>query len=346
MDAPHPTPHHGPEAEAREAARPVLVVGVARSGTTFLGELFRQNPAIAYLHEPFWGDTAIRRWQCHWRTEDAEWPEGAALLRDVFAGRVAAVGREQHTAQDPTRFASRAAELSAQLAGRDARRVHAFVVKEIRLNMQLRWAHAVLGPALRTVHIVRDPRGVVASFLLPPSRRVPVRDLVTRPLAAVRRCVQPGPTMYRDWQWDEAPAVRRFAPEHAAYAARLDDGAPHQKVAARWAVITAHALDDALALPPGRCLRVRYEDLCLDPSATARTIYDFLGLPLPTPVTDWIARNTRTGDRRDRYGTARNSREMPEVWKRQLTAREIAEVDEICAPLMRLLGYAPGAAAP
>lgn len=37
----------------------VLIVGQARSGTTFLGELFNQHPHFAYIFEPLWAVTVV-----------------------------------------------------------------------------------------------------------------------------------------------------------------------------------------------------------------------------------------------------------------------------------------------
>ncbi len=321
----------------------VLAVGVARSGTSFLGELFRRNPGTPYLFEPFWGDTFFVRKQWTWLTEADDEPEAETILREVFEGRFEALERQQAAPKNRRRgFASRGEELRASLGSRWPGRADDFALKEIRLNLHLRWAARVLGPALRIVHLVRDPRGVVASFLFAEQKRRPsVRTLLTSPVQTVRRAFTSAQTLLDEWSdWLRIPD-RRLAPPFASLGALFDTGEPHQRVAARWAAATVHALEDSERLGPGQYFRVRYEDLCLDPVGQARRVYRFLDRPLPGAVEDWLLENTRGGDRQNRYGTSRNSLEMPHVWKTQLTRQQISDVEAVAASVMARLGYEP-----
>lgn len=318
----------------------ILAVGVARSGTSFLGELFRQNPDMPYLYEPFWGSTFVAEWQCFWLTEADSRPEGDRLVQEVFAGCFDELQRQQPAPQRGGRgWTSRRDELAAGLAYENGILASKHLaVKEIRLNMHLGWVSRLVGPDLRIIHLTRDPRGVVASFLKP----------AEKPSLARRFLPRKGPrggagTLYDEWgDWSGLPAHRRFAPEHEAYGRLLGRGAAHERVAARWAVCTAHAMTDTERLAPGRYLRVRYEDLCRDPFGEASRIYDFLAETLPRPVGAWLAENTRAGNRNDRYSTSRNSLEMVDVWKTQLTRPQIRDVDTLCGPLMAALGYEAG----
>jgi hypothetical protein len=86
------------------------------------------------------------------------------------------------------------------------------------------------------------------------------------------------------------------------------------------------AVTDSAQIPTAGYLRVRYEDLCLDPVGTAERIYAWLGVPLPQQVTEWLTVNTSGGRRGDRFGTARDSAAMLDVWRRQLDRRQVRDV--------------------
>jgi hypothetical protein len=327
----------------------VLVVGVARSGTSFLGEIFRQNPDMAYLYEPFWGNTVIKERQCIWLTEGDHEPQSERLLRDVFNGQFDELERQQPRPQNP-QFSSRREEATRYLRGGEIERGTDVVMKEIRLNMQMRWVLKVVGPDLRIVHLVRDPRGVAASFLLPMENTIKdeiseaqngsrAHRFLSRPLAFLNSGQAVEQTMYAGWEWNKAPEMQRFAPEFQSYGRWLDTGAPHQRIAARWALLTGHAIADSEKVPAAQYHRVRYEDLCRDPAGVSSRIYEFLGKPMPQTVTEWLLQNTRNGNREDRYATSRNSREMIDVWKSQLTRRQARAIESLCRPLMEVLGY-------
>ena len=183
-----------------------LVIGMARSGTSFLGEIFHQNPDLVYLYEPFWGDTSIKACQFFWRTEEDSWPEGETLLRDAFDGRFEEACRRQSSPWQSKRFTSRWEELNSQLGGRTITNGTSVVIKEIRLNLQLRWVQKVMGPDLQFVHLVRDPRGVVGSFLFQRPREIPsLQVMMFQPLTALKalkRWIGPRETMFRHWGWE------------------------------------------------------------------------------------------------------------------------------------------------
>jgi hypothetical protein len=318
----------------------ILLAGVARSGTSFLGEIFHNNPEVAYLYEPFWGNTTIKHRQCIWLTEKDDEPDSARMLSEVFAGTFDELERQQPAAQFCQRFATRREEVTRYLNGRSITNETDVVIKEIRLNMQLRWVVKVMGPDLRIVHLIRDPRGVAASFLLPTKEKAN-RSAVERvlKLSSMFSRTAAEDTMYSEWEWNRAPEMQRFAPEFESYRRLLDRGQPHERIAARWFLLTAHAVSAAEKIPEAQYHRVRYEDLCRDPLGVGGRIYDFLGKRIPQPVIDWLAENTRSGSRQERYGTSRNSLEMVDVWRSQLNRRQIRDIESLCGSLMETLGY-------
>jgi hypothetical protein len=75
---------------------------------------------------------------------------------------------------------------------------------------------------------------------------------------------------------------------------------------------------------------VKYEDLCLDPLGVFRELYHFAGLAWSDEVAAGIRLQSeqREHDRRDHYGTLRNSRQMRDVWKNDVGRELLAEVRE------------------
>ena len=93
---------------------------------------------------------------------------------------------------------------------------------------------------------------------------------------------------------------------------------------------------------PGRIMRITYEDLAAKPLELAETLYDFIGLPLPVPVSDWLNENTKTDDvpsMRNLYSTTRNSMAAATRWRSVLPENVIAQMSRVCERTLSQLGY-------
>jgi hypothetical protein len=85
----------------------------------------------------------------------------------------------------------------------------------------------------------------------------------------------------------------------------------------------AKALAEAwriLATYPDSCV-IGYEELCLEPEATFRRLYDFAGLAWSDSISDFIRRNTTEDAAKP---VTRRSQEMPWRWKNRVQRDELA----------------------
>ncbi|XP_026221799.1 carbohydrate sulfotransferase 1 [Anabas testudineus] len=94
----------------------------------------------------------------------------------------------------------------------------------------------------------------------------------------------------------------------------------------------------------GRYLLVRYEDLALNPTEKATEIYKFVGLEMEDRVQMWIAKNTNTNlsspsEWNYRYSTTRDSRATAESWRLRLGFDIVRAVQNLCNNTLALLGY-------
>ncbi|XP_039262196.2 carbohydrate sulfotransferase 3-like [Styela clava] len=127
-----------------------------------------------------------------------------------------------------------------------------------------------------------------------------------------------------------------------------------------------------IQLPHARYMRVRYEDIAIDPVEGAKLIYNNIGLELPQDVKEWVDETSMNpllkikelqhtvrnlaipeSDRirakiklekllkesNDPYGTVRNSSQIISKWRKQLPMDMIHHVQDKCKDVMDRLGY-------
>ncbi|KAI1905439.1 hypothetical protein AGOR_G00016190 [Albula goreensis] len=165
---------------------------------------------------------------------------------------------------------------------------------------------------LRIVHLVRDPRGILAS------RMAAFAD------------------QFRAWKvWNATGRQPRYV-----------DLAQITRTCRDLAESASLGLRRQPAWLRGRYLLVRYEDLARQPEAKAKEIYRFVGLEMDERVLGWISRNTNhsapsasEGDYK--YSTTRDSRAMAESWRLRLAYDIVRAVQDLCNDTMSLLGYRP-----
>lgn len=160
---------------------------------------------------------------------------------------------------------------------------------------------------LRIVHLVRDPRAVLAS----------------------RMSVFSG---FRAWRiWNATGRQPRYVD-----LAQIGHTCRDMEASAEM----------GLLLRPswlhGRYLLLRYEDLAWHPEDKARDMYRFLGLDMHPRVLSWIAQNTNVSAPAEwhyKYSTARDSKATAESWRLRLNFSIVQAVQSLCNSTLALLGY-------
>ena len=160
-------------------------------------------------------------------------------------------------------------------------------MKEIRLDFRLVAPLLKYHPDLRIIHLVRDPRGVMASS---------------------------------NWPNTVKATCSRLISDIKAYQLTL------QKY-------------------PGCCIQIRYEDLASYPEATARRIYDHVGVNAEVYLGDWLMKINNPDHNSGSMGTYRSNMTAEAYdWKIKLSPAIMKYVMRIpdCITVIKLLNYDEG----
>jgi hypothetical protein len=233
-----------------EIERPVIILGMPRSGTTMLFELLAQSPSVftvrdeshAFIERIDSLDPVRRGDVSNRLTADDATPAVRATLKARFAGAL----RDRDGA--PPRGAVRMLE------------------KTPRNILRVPFLDAVF-PDATFIHLYRDPAATVSSML---DAWRSGRFARTPRLAG----------------WSGPPWSMLLVPGWR----RLDGRPLAEVVAAQWATAMAILLDDLQALPPERWCVVDYADVVRDPRAQVARLCRTTGIawdrevPVPLPV--------------------------------------------------------------
>jgi sulfotransferase family protein len=255
----------------------LFIQGMRRSGTTILHDALLADPGLRCFYEPLREQDVTVGGGSGARASDA-FAETRALREQFRRTRYPDVPIEQFNWGGPR---DPGLELEEALPPH-CRDLLAFLVeqapwatiKETRLSHKAR-VLTEIDPEVRLVHLVRDPRAVTASIMFGRrgrhADRFPTPDAFfaarsERKLWSSRRISElllesNGPDVA-----DPADFVRVLLVWKATFIATRSGGET--------------ALGD-------RYLRLRHEDLSMEPVATVGRLYEFIGRPMPPEVSAW-----------------------------------------------------------
>ncbi|WP_299033109.1 sulfotransferase [uncultured Pseudokineococcus sp.] len=320
-----PAPTTPPSAAALPGApRLAVVTGTGRSGTTLVTEVVARHPATGFVSgvdDKLWRLGSRGRWNSRLYRAGAPRPSSMRALSEATAllerGRMGVRPSEAYALFDRhvmPGFSAPCRDLLAEdLTPHVRRRLVAFVEErrraqgaEVLLQHLTGWPRTGLLrealPELRTVNVVRDGRAVASSWL------------------------QMG------W-WDGRRGPDRWIygplpPElHEAWDRSGRDFAV--LAALGWRMLLDAAERARALTPPGQWLDVRYEDLLADPRAVVGEVLHFLGLPWTPAFEAGLQRHRLEGGRR-------------EAFRDELTAAQLAAVEQVLAEPLARWGYAVG----
>uniref|UniRef100_A0A6I8NBA8 Sulfotransferase n=1 Tax=Ornithorhynchus anatinus TaxID=9258 RepID=A0A6I8NBA8_ORNAN len=347
--------------------RLVYVFTTWRSGSSFFGELFNQNPDVFFLYEPVWhvwqklypGDAVSLQgaardmlsalYRCDLSVFQLYGPAGAAgrnlttlaifgaaTNKVVCSWPLCPAYRKDVVGLVDDRVCKKCPPQRLARLEEQCRRYRVLAIKGVRV-----FDVAVLAPLLRdpaldlkVIHLVRDPRAVASSRIR--SRH----GLIRESLQVVRS---------RDPRAHHAPFLEAAGHKAAAKKegrAGAGGAADYHALGAMEVICgtMAKTLQTALRPPDwlrGRYLVVRYEDLVGDPVKTLRRVYGFVGL-LVSPDMERFALNMTSGSSSSSKPfvvSARNATQAASAWRTALTFPQIKQVEEFCHQPMALLGY-------
>jgi Sulfotransferase domain len=311
-----PAPTAAPPAATRA---PVVVTGMARSGTSWVGRLLQASRELTYINEPLNPDhppgrspgvldaSVERHYQYISEHNEDGW---LAAFHETLHLRyhVGAELRRNRSPYDLARMAKYASSfLAGRLLGRRA------LLDDPYALLASEWLADRLG--CRVVVVVRDPAAMAASWK---------RLGWTTDLGELLQ----QPALMRDW-------LEPFRGDMEAVAATPGDLAG--RVATLWRLLYLVAAEYERRCPAVRI--VRYEDLVADPVSSFADLYAALGLGFDERAEGEVVRSTTGSAQRTahRWSLSRSglsktgfrpmdSRANLVAWKRQLDADEVARV--------------------
>lgn len=295
-----------------QAPRPILVTGMHRSGTTWLGQMLCASGALINVQEPLKPTnrrtifrSRVDRWYTYISAENQN--EYLPFYRDAIAFRPHPLHdiRRIRSPRDSFRMTSR--WLGYALGRAQRRRL---LLKDPFAVFSVEWFARRL--ACDVVVIVRHPAAVVSS-LKRLDYRFGFRDLLEQPLLMNER-------------------LERFRPELEEAVSAPNDVVGQGSLL--WRMIYELAYEYRSRNP--RVHVVRHEDLSMDPLAEYAVLYAWLGLPLTASAKRRIAQftsdqNPSEVSRAKPAAAPLDSRRNVSNWIRRLRPDEVARIRETTA---------------
>lgn len=292
--------------------RRILLLGVARSGTSWLGATLGRAPGVRYYNEPDWFGMDQQRkagtddYRPYPMVGPGEPRNPLAPVWDmVFAGtfpfmRGGMSSRLRPLARTALRLPRSVRDpltrRVARLPSRTPRGLEAVVAKSVGAMFSLDWLLERYSD-LQLVSVQRNPLNVVSSWR---EQQVQTFDVSERPLIRERYLVPSG----------IAPPAR--------------DASELTRIA--WLVgLLTHVVGEAFDRHADWPL-FTHEELCVDPAASMHAVFDRLGFTWSPDVAQFLADNNRPGEGKR---PIRVTSEQPGRWRGRLTDDEVAEINEV-----------------
>ena len=315
---------------------PILIFGLPHSGTTWIGKLFDSHPDTLYRHEP---DSVYRLAMPlfpdeseagHYRRELEKYIAALPGMRTAkIAGKQPLFPKNYHS--KPALIAYRGGLAFAKFSGQffpgmplpfcptgkgyDHLRI---VWKSIESLGRLGACMEAL-PDARAIHILRHPCGYVASVLRGENHH---------------RFVSHTPTS-EDYGIFEMLLATAPARHRGLTLADLKKLTPEERLAWRWELTHEKALADTP--DSDRVLRVRYEDVCANPIAETRRMFEFAELSWQRQTEGFILAST-SRSQSDYYSVFKNPQASAQRWRLELTVDVIERILKVLqgSPMQRL----------
>lgn len=305
----------------------ILLFGLPRSGTTWIGKLFDSHPDTLYRHEP----DSVRRLSMPLFPEKEDAPRYRAELEQFITSlpwlrSPEVVGKQplfpKSYQPDSALLVYRASVLAAKAASRVRRhfpcvyRPTAHGSERARLVWKSVESQGRLGacvgvlPNAHAIHLMRHPCGYVASVLRGESTHrfgdlTPAAD----DLWVLKRLLTTSTGRNCGLSLDD-----------------LEGLTAEERLAWRWVLIQEKTLADVAHCE--RVLTVRYEDVCADPFAMTKRMFEFAGLDWESQTEMFVRASTEATDT-SYYSVFKNPRSSAERWRSELAPDVIERIMRI-----------------
>jgi len=256
-----------------------------RSGTTILYDAFLEDPGLRCFYEPFCLGKVTMGGGSGAREMDL-FADAREMRKEFQSSHYPSLDLELFNwggPRDPD------VELEARLPehGRGYLRylldsAPEVLVKEVRMYQKIPDL-AELDPGAAFVHVVRDPRAVVASHLFGRGRqrqdRFPTEDAFFEDRSARKL-----------WSSKRISELLLQRPEYA----HIKDPPDFLRVLMVWKLTFGETRREGIRNFGDRYLLIRHEDFRSDPAGAVASVYRLLGRPMPEGVASWARRNVQS----------------------------------------------------
>jgi len=264
----------------------LFIQGMRRSGTTILHDALLEDPELRSFYEPLREQKVTEGGGSGAREGDA-FAEMRAIREEFQREHYPQIPIDEFNwggPRDPAlEIDDRLPEHARELLRHLLTLAPAVAIKETRLYCKLADV-AELDPHVALIHVVRDPRAVVASIILGRGRKrarkydAPAdifKDRTDRKLWSSRAISQA--LLVRDGRGGEDPT-------------------DVERILMVWKLSFERAYEDGRRLFGDRYLLLRNEDLRTDVGAALDSVYAVLGRDAPAPVREWTRGKVRDAE--------------------------------------------------
>jgi hypothetical protein len=308
----------------------ILLFGMPRSGTTWIGKIFDSHHKTLYRHEP---DTWNKIREIPLLAETASYQQYCQFLNMYVESFTNSTRPEVNGKRPlfPKSYASpirhlffRSSVYASALVSKVNKGMTPAVVrpfnKRARSNFTVVWKSIqLLGrfgvivnclDRAKGVHILRHPCGYISSVL---------EGERSRKFTSFTSASEDYPLFE---QLMNAPQAKRYELDMES----LKSSSPEERLAWRWVLFNEKALDDTHDNPNVKIMK--YENMCESPLETAKSYFKFCGLDWCDQTEEFLTSST-TRNSSSYYSVYKNPNTASAKWKRSLSAEQISRVERV-----------------
>jgi Sulfotransferase family len=317
----------------------ILLFGMPRSGTTWLGKIFDSHPDTLYRHEPDSRGTLNTLPLFAFGCDSGQYRD----FLEEYVAQLPAIRDEKVSASLPI-FAKRyygtpqlalrkLLVFGLKLASRFLGPLPVPNVVNLTRHSQLHvvWKSieslgrlgvlARVFPKARCVLIFRHPCGYVASVLR----------------GEAKRKFEGGSLSSEDWGVYRMLLTLPVAKAQGLELAAVQAMTPVERLALRWALYYEHVLTETAGLD--NVLTVRYEDFCEKPLEETQKVFSHCRLPW-APETEGFIDSSTSHENTEYYSVFKDPKAAAWKWQKELAADDVGRIMRVVAQF-RAGGYYP-----
>lgn len=277
----------------RTDEKPILIVGLPRSGTTWLASVLNTAKGVKYFYEPFNKDHVVEAKE-HWLKylrDDDEDPELSGLWQDIFSGCLNDDWVKRKMARPYNRLNGKLSFLPGRV-----------LVKDVYSTTSLSWISKRFSP--RVVIITRHPCALACSWA-----NTFEKTRKSGRIEALERLI------------NQQKLMDDFLSPFADYLRRQEDFFHNLGLFYG----ANHFVLEKQRLANLDWIFVRHEDLCKNPLREYQKLFQNLNLEWTSATDSLVSRSTKINSGKA-YSPFRESAKEPEKWKSQLHKAEAERV--------------------